>query len=148
MQKILTRYPDGKKASAVLPLLHLAQRQNSGHISPDVIEYLATLLPLSTIKIQEVVSFYSMFYQKPVGKYLIQICGTTPCMLRGSENLQQICYKKLGIKNHETTTDGNFTLVEVECLGACTGAPVVQINDNYYENLTEDSLVQLLETLS
>ena len=133
---IVARYPEGRQASASLALLDLAQRQNGGWLSRDAIEYVADYLEIAPIRVHEVATFYSMFNLKPVGKFFIQVCRTTPCWLCGSDDLTRICRDKLGIEKGETTEDGLFTLVEVECLGACANAPMVQINDDYYEDLT------------
>ncbi len=145
--KILTRYPIDRKKSAILPLLHLAQKQNQNYISDDVMIYLAKFLDMPVVKIKEVVSFYSMFNQKKVGKYLVQICSTLPCMLRNSEELEQVCKKKFGVPFGEITSDNLFTFTKVECLGDCTNAPVVQINDDYYNNLNGDKILNLLNSL-
>ena len=144
---IIKKYPEGRERSAVLPLLDMAQRQNGGWLSVDVMEYVADMIDTPYIRVYEVATFYSMFNLKPVGKYHIQICGTTPCWLRGAEDIKHACEKSLKIKCKETTKDGLFTLSEVECLGACVNAPVVQINDDYYEDLTPDSMNVLLKKL-
>jgi len=136
---IIKRYPEGKQASAILPLFELAQRQCGGWLPKAAIEKITQLLSLPTIRGYEVATFYTMFNLKPVGKNHVQICGTTPCMLRGSEDLTKLCQKRLNIGVNETTIDGLFTLSEVECLGACVNAPVVQINNDYYEDLNEES---------
>jgi NADH-quinone oxidoreductase subunit E len=147
-KNIISKYPKGREASAVLPLLDLAQRQNGGWLAKQSIEYVAEMLSMPYIRTMEVASFYTMFNLKPVGKYHVQVCGTTPCMLRGAEDIMQKCKKTLGISKGETSEDGMFTLSEVECLGACVDAPVVQINDDYYENLTPESLEEILNKLS
>ncbi len=144
---IVARYPEGRQASAVIALLDLAQRQNGGWLSGEAIEYVADYLDIAPIRVHEVATFYSMFNLKPVGKYFIQVCRTTPCWLCGSDDLTQLCRDKLGIEKGETTEDGLFTLVEVECLGACANAPMVQINDDYYEDLTAERLAKVLEAL-
>lgn len=147
IDEILEKYPPNFKQSAVLPLLEMAQRQNEGWISKSVIETVAEKLNMPFMRVYEIVTFYSMFNLKPIGKYLIQFCRTTPCWLRGSDDVQSACKKHLNIDIGDTTQDGIFTLKEVECLGACVNAPVVQINDDYHENLDSDSMVSLLETL-
>jgi NADH-quinone oxidoreductase E subunit len=147
VKKIIAKYPSGKQKSAVMPLLDLAQRQNDNFISKDIIEHIAELLELAPIQVYEVASFYSMYNLKPVGKYLIQVCGTTPCMLRGAEDLIRVCKEQLGIDREETSEDKLFTLKEVECLGACTNAPMVQINDDYYEDLSPAIFTKLLNDL-
>jgi NADH-quinone oxidoreductase subunit E len=146
-EEILAKYPKTKGKSAMLPLLDLAQRQNDNHLAPEVIEYVASFLDTPAIKAYEVASFYTMFNTKPVGKYLLQFCITTPCWLRGSDELEQAITKHLGIKFGETTADEKFTLMKVECLGACVDAPIVQINDDYYENLTATKLIEVIEKL-
>ena len=145
--KILKKYPATRKKSAVMPLLDLAQRQNSNHISGEIIEYVSNIIDLPEIRVYEVATFYTMYNLKPVGKYLLQICGTTPCMLRGSEELIKFCKEKFGISREETSEDGYFTLKEVECLGACVNAPVVQINDDYFEDLNVKTFEKVLEDL-
>lgn len=145
--EILGKYPKDRKASAILPLLELAQRQCGGWLPRSAIETVTTMLQVPLIRGYEVATFYTLFNLKPVGKYHIQVCGTPPCMLRGSDELLKTCKRTLGIECGETTQDGQFTLTEVECLCACINAPVVQINDTYHENLTESSLATLLKEL-
>jgi len=147
INEILKRYPEGRQASAILPLFDLAQRQCGGWLPSSAIEHVCKILALSAIRGFEVATFYSMFNLKPVGKYHLQVCGTTPCMLAGSEKLMRTCQKRLKIECGETTKDGLFTLNEVECIGACVNAPVIQINDDYYEDLSEESLLKLLKDL-
>lgn len=148
VQDIFQKYPKGREKSAMLPLLDLAQRQNGGYLTVDVIEYVANLINVPYMRAYEVATFYSMFYLKPVGKYHIQVCGTTPCWLRGASDLVKICEKQIGIKVSETSKDGKFSLSEVECLGACINAPMVQINDDYYEDLDEDKMIKLIDKLN
>ena len=143
----VTHYPEGRQASAVMALLDLAQRQNDGWLSPEAIEYVANTLEMAPIRVYEVASFYSMYNTKPVGRHLVQVCRTTPCWLRGAAGLTDTCRDQLGIGLGETTGDGQFTLVEVECLGACANAPVVQIGDDYYEDLSPERLSVLLGDL-
>ena len=145
---IVARYPEGRQASATIALLDIAQRQNGGWLSGEAIEYVAGYLDVAPIRVHEVATFYSMFNLKPVGKYFIQVCRTTPCWLCGSDDLTNLCRDKLGIGKGETTEDGLFTLVEVECLGACANAPMVQINDDYYEDLTAERLSEILDALA
>lgn len=145
--EILAKYPTNRKKSAVMPLLDLAQRQNSNYISREVIEEVARILEIAEIRVYEVASFYTMYNLKPVGKYLVQFCKTTPCMLRGIDDLIKATKNKLGIDIDETTQDGLFTLKEVECLGACVNAPVIQINDDYFEDLTKENFFQILDDL-
>jgi NADH-quinone oxidoreductase subunit E len=147
VEKILAKYPSQRKKSAVMPLLDLAQRQNQNWISKDVIAEIAARLEMPEIKVYEVASFYTMYNLKPVGKYLLQFCKTTPCMLRGIDKIIKDCKEKLGIEMDETTLDGVFTLKAVECLGACVNAPVVQINDDFAEDLTSENFLKILEDL-
>lgn len=147
-QAIIARYPEGRQASAVLPLLDLAQRQCGNWLPRAALEYVAQFLGLPFLRVHEVASFYTMFNLQPVGENLVQICRTTPCWLKGSESVTNICRARLGIGPGETTPDGKFTLKEVECLGACVNAPVVQINDDYYEDLTPLRFEKILEDLA
>jgi NADH-quinone oxidoreductase E subunit len=144
---ILKKYPENRKKSAVMPLLDLAQRQNANHITKEIISYIASMLDMAEIRVYEVATFYSMYNLKPVGKYLLQICGTTPCMLRGSADLIKLCKEKFNIGLNETSNDEYFTLKEVECLGACVNAPMVQINDDYYEDLNVENFEAILNNL-
>ena len=146
-KKIIQKYPLGRQQSAVIPLLDLAQRQNKGWLNKKAIEKVAETLSMSFIRVLEVATFYSMFNLEPVGKYFIQICRTTPCWLRGSDKLSEVAKKVTGCSIGQTSEDKKFTFVEVECLGACCNAPMVQINDNYYEDLNEDNFRNLLEDL-
>jgi len=145
---IISQYPEGRQESAVLPLLDIAQRQNGNWLSLSSMDYVASFLGMPPVRVYEVASFYTMFNLKPVGEYLIQVCTTTPCWLRGSDMIVQVCKDKLGIGIGDTTKDGKFTWVEVECLGACVNAPVVQINDDYYENLTVESMSKIIDDLA
>ena len=147
-KKIMAKYPAGKQASALVPLLDLAQRQNGNWLPRSAIAYVAELLEVPAIRAFEVATFYTMFNLEPVGKYLIQLCRTTPCWLAGGEAIAQACQVRLGIKVGETTPDKMFTLKEVECLGACVNAPVMQINDDTYENLTPDGVVRIIDALA
>lgn len=147
-KKHIAKYPKGKQRSALLPLLHLAQKQNDNWLPREAMEYVADFLELPAIKVYEVATFYTMFNLKPVGKNFIQVCRTTPCWLRGSDDITNSCKKKLGIGLGETTKDGNFTLVEVECLGACVNAPMVQINDDYFEDLTVENFEKIIDDLA
>ena len=150
---IVGRYPPGRQQSAVIPLLDIAQRQigaetrTQGWLPIPVIEYVAGYLGMPYIRAYEVATFYTMFNLAPVGRFHVQVCGTTPCMLRGAEDLIHACKAK-GMRKGHTTEDGLFTLTEVECLGACANAPMVQINDDNYEDLTAESLTGILETLA
>ena len=147
VDKIFAKYPDEQKVSAVMPLLDLAMRQIGGWITESAMRYISNLINVPYIRVYEVASFYSMFNLEPIGKNFIQICTTTSCWLRGSDDILKLCKKHLSIENNQTTKDGLFTLKEVECLGACVNAPMIQINDNYYEDLNKDSLLNILNKL-
>ena len=150
---VIGRYPPGRQYSAIIPLLDLAQRQvgaetsTQGWLPIPVIEFVAAQLDMPYIRAYEVATFYTMFNLRPVGRYHVQVCGTTPCMLRGSDDVMAACKAK-GLKKGGTTEDGLFTLSEVECLGACANAPMVQINDDNYEDLTFESMTAILEALA
>ena len=150
---VIGRYPPGRQHSAIIPLLDLAQRQigaetnTQGWLPIPVIEYVAAYLNMPFVRAYEVATFYTMFNLAPVGRHHVQVCGTTPCMLRGSEDLIAACKAK-GMRKGHTTEDGLFTLNEVECLGACANAPMVQINDDNYEDLTFDSMTAILDALA
>jgi len=145
--EIVGRYPEDREASAVMPLLDLAQRQNGGWLPPPAVEYVADYLGMPHIRVYEVVTFYSMFNLKPVGRNQVKVCTTTPCWLRGSAEVLDACRETLGIDLDETSEDGEFTLTEVECIGACVNAPVIQINDDYYEDLDGARTAALLDLL-
>ena len=147
IESLINKYPMGKKASAILPVLDLAQRQNDNWLSLAAIKVVSEILEMPMVKILEVVTFYTMYNLSPVGKHVLQVCTTTPCWLRGSDQIYKSCKEKLGINFGETTKDREFTLVEVECLGACANAPVVQINDDYYEDLDKESIKKIIEKL-
>ena len=147
IKEIINKYPQGKKQSAILPVLDIAQRQNNGWLSKQAIEKVAETLSVSLIRVMEIATFYSMFNLEPIGKYFIQMCRTTPCWLRGSDNLMKIAKEITGCEVGETSKDNLFTLVEVECLGACCNAPMVQINDDYYEDLDDNNFKELLFNL-
>lgn len=147
-QEFIAKYPEGRQQSAVMPLLDLAQRQNQNWLSREAIEYVGDYLSVPYMRVLEVASFYTMYNLKPVGEHFLQLCRTTTCWLRGSDNLMDVCKDKLGIGNGETTADGKFTLLEVECLGACTNAPVIQINDDFFEDLDKENLTVLLDKLA
>ena len=146
-QTIVARYPEGRQQSAVIPLLDLAQRQAGGWLPTEVIEYVANYLDMPKIRVLEVATFYSMFNLEPVGENFVQLCRTTPCWLRGSDDLRAVAKDVTGCGLGETSADGKFTVVEVECLGACCNAPMVQINDEYYEDLTAENFRSVLEAL-
>ena len=145
VQEIIARYPDGKQKSALIPLLHMAQDENSGWLSTDAMDYVASLLDIQPIEVYEVATFYSMYNLKPVGKYLFEVCQTGPCMLRGSDNIIEYIQQKLNIKNGETTADGLFTLKTVECLGACGYAPMMQLGKFYKEHLTKEKVDVIID---
>lgn len=147
-KRIIAKYPPGRQASAVMPLLDLAQRQHGGWLPRAAIEYVADLLTMPSIRVWEVATFYTMYNLKPVGKHLVQVCTTTPCWLMGSDEVVAACRRKLGIGFGETTPDGLFTLLEVECLGACVNGPMIQINDDYYEDLDGPRTEALLDALA
>lgn len=141
----IAKYPDGKQQSAVMPILDLAQRQNGGWLTKEIMEYVADYLNMPPMRVMEVATFYTMYNHKPMGKHHIQVCGTTPCWLRGSDEIMAACKKHLGIEKGQTTEDGMFTLSEVECAGACVNAPVAAIGDDYFEDLTAENVIELLE---
>lgn len=143
-EAVLQRYPE--RQAAMLPTLWLAQQQN-GWISTEVMEYVASLLEVPASKVYEVVTFYTMFYQRPVGKYHFQVCRTLSCQLRGAESITEHLQSRLGIGLGETSPDGRFTLSEVECLGSCGTAPMLQLNNDYHEDLTPEKLDRLIESL-
>ena len=147
VQNIIKKYPLGREQSAVIPLLDLAQLQNNGWLSKKAIEKVAETLSMSYIRVLEVATFYSMFNLKPVGQNFIQICRTTPCWLRGSDKLLKIAKEFTGTNLGEITKDKKFTVVEVECLGACCNSPMVQINDDYFEDLNEENFKKILSNL-
>jgi NADH-quinone oxidoreductase subunit E len=146
-KKHIAKYPAGRQASAVMPLLWLAQYQE-GWVSRAAMDVVAGMLEMAPIRVYEVATFYTMFHLAPVGKWHLQVCRTTPCWLRGSDGLTDMCKKKLGVDLHGTSADGQFTIMEVECLGACVNAPMVQINDDFYEDLTPESLAKVLDELA
>jgi len=143
--KILAKYPNNYKQSGIIPLLDLAQRQHGGWLPVAAMDKVAQIVGSDPSQVYEVASFYTMFNREKVGKYFLQLCGTTPCMICGSEDIKQTIEKHLGIKEGETTKDGLFTLREVECLGSCANAPMIQMNDDYYECLTPQTTIELLE---
>lgn len=146
-KQIIARYPQGRQHSAVLPLLDLAQRQNDGHASDAVVDAIAAMIGMPRIRVMEVATFYTMFHRKPVGKFHLQCCTTTPCWLRGSSEVVDAIRKHTGIDFGETTKDGVFSMIEVECLGGCVNAPIVQINDDFFEDLDAASMVKILKAL-
>jgi NADH-quinone oxidoreductase E subunit len=144
---VIAKYPPGRQASAVLALLDLAQRQNGNWLPIAAMNCVAEMLAMAPIRVYEIATFYTMFNLRPVGRHFFQICTTTPCWLRGSDEVVRACEKKLGITVGETTPDGLFSLKEVECLGACVNAPVIQVNDDYYEDLDAASTGKLIDDL-
>ena len=142
----IAKYPEGRQASAVLPLLWQAQKQGGGWLSEPAIRCVADMLGMPYMRALEVATFYSMFNLSPVGKYFVQLCGTTPCWLRGSDDLKAVCRRQIG-EPGDISEDGKLSWIEVECLGACVNAPMVQINDDFYEDLTADTFERLLEDL-
>ena len=145
VQRIISFYPEGKQKSAVIPVLHLAQQEFGGWLSPEAMDYVASILGLQPIEVYEVATFYSMYNLKPVGKYMFEVCQTGPCMINGSDDIIKYIYDKLGIKPGETTADGMFTLKTVECLGACGYAPMMQLGKNYREHLTKEKVDTIIE---
>ena len=150
--KIIARYPAGKQASAVIPLLYVAQRQmgrltGSAWVPRVAMDVIGERLSMPPIRVYEVATFYFMFNMKPIGRFHLQLCGTTPCMLRGSDDVMRACHDAAHVKVGQTSEDGLFTLTEVECLGACVNAPVLQVDDDYYEDLDYDRTVALIEAL-
>jgi NADH-quinone oxidoreductase subunit E len=143
----MAMYPAGRQQSAVIPILWKAQEQCGGWLPQKAIEATAELLGMAKIRVLEVATFYTMFNLSPVGKFNVQLCGTTPCVLRGADELKKVCRKMIGEQDH-VTNDGLFSWTEVECLGACVNAPMVQINYDYYEDLTADSLSRILNDMS
>ena len=141
----IAKYPPGRQASAVLPLLDLAQRQHDNWLPRAAMDHVAALLDMAPIRVYEVATFYTMFNLSPVGRHFFQICTTTPCWLRGSDEVVKTCEEKLGIRFGETSADGLFTMREVECLGCCVNAPVIQVNDDVYEDLDAKTTAQLID---
>jgi len=142
----IRKYPNGKQASAVIPLLWRAQEQHHGWLPEPALRAVAEMLDMATIRVFEVATFYTMFNLSPVGKYFVQLCGTTPCWLRGADDLKEVCRRVIG-KQNQVTEDGMLSWLEVECIGSCTNAPMVQINKDYYEDLTAASFEKLLGDL-
>jgi NADH-quinone oxidoreductase subunit E len=138
--ELISRYPEGKQKSAILPVLHLAQEHFGGWLSPEVMDYVAQLLHILPVEVYEVATFYSMYNLKPVGKYVFEVCQTGPCMINGSDDIIQYVKKTLNINVGETTHDGMFTLKTVECLGACGYAPMMQLGKSYREHLTKEKI--------
>ena len=147
VEDILKKYPKKNKKSAVMPLLYLAQKQNHNWIPLAAIKYIAKYLSMPYISVYEVATFYTMYNLSPVGKYFIQVCTTTPCLLRGADKIVKICKEKISPNESEISKKGDCSWMEVECLGACVSAPMMQINDDYYEDLDEKSTREILDSL-
>jgi|TARA_B110001450_G_scaffold6429_1_gene6608 NADH-quinone oxidoreductase subunit E len=144
---IIAKYPEGKQQSAVMALLYIAQKQNSNWIPLAAMKYIGKFLEMPYIKVYEVATFYSMYNLAPVGKHFIQICTTTPCMLRGANKLVEACKEKISINESELSKDKDCSWIEVECLGACVNAPMMQINDDYYEDLDKEKTLKILDKI-
>ncbi len=145
---VIAKYPEGRQASAMLPLLDLAQRQHDNWLPRAAMDYIADMLEVPRMRAYEVATFYTMFNKQPVAEHFIQLCTTTPCWLRGSDDIKKVCHSKLGIHPGQTSADGKFALVEVECLGACVNAPMVQVNDDFYEDLDAPLMEKLIDDLA
>ena len=145
-QTIISRYPEGKQKSALLPILHLAQAEFGGWLSPETMDYVASLLKIRPVEVFEVASFYTMYNLKPMGKCVLEVCQTSSCWLNGAEDIVKYIEKKLNIKVGETTKDGMFSLKVAECLGSCGTAPMLQCGASYHENLTYEKVDAILET--
>jgi NADH-quinone oxidoreductase E subunit len=146
-EAIIAKYPPGRQASAVMPLLDLAQRQGGGWLPQAAMDYVAQLLNMPVIRVYEVATFYTMYNLKPVGRHHVQVCTNVSCWLRGSDDILKLCSEAFGVGVGGTSSDGEFTLSEVECLGACVNAPVVQIGDDYFEDLSPETMAAILEAL-
>ena len=144
---IMEKYPNDRKASAVMPLLDLAQREAGGWLPVSALETVADKVGLAYMRVLEIASFYTMYNLKPVGKWHLQLCGTTPCWLRGSDDILKAIFDTLKLKPNETSKNGEFTLTPVECLGACVNAPILQVNDDFYEDLDYESTKKLINSL-
>jgi NADH dehydrogenase (ubiquinone) flavoprotein 2 len=147
IEMILRRYPEQYRRAALLPLLHLAQRQNNNWLPFAAMNCVAEVLEIPAMRVYEVATFYSMFNREPVGKWHLQVCTTTPCQLRGSDEVLKVCKEELGIEVGESSKDGKFTLEEVECAGACVNAPVMAINQDYYEDLTVENTRKIIKAM-
>ena len=146
-KKIIKNYPEGKQQSAVMPLLYLAQKQNDNWIPLVAMKYIAKFINIPYIKVYEVATFYTMYNLSPVGKYFFQICTTTPCMIRGAYDIVNLCKKKISDKENQLSKDNNCSWIEVECLGACINAPMMQINDDYYEDLNIEKTEKIINQI-
>ena len=146
-EEILKRYPKKNKKSAVMPFLYLAQKQNDNWIPLAAMKYIAKLLSIPYISVYEVATFYTMYNLSPVGKHFVQVCTTSPCLIRGADKIVKLCKEKISPNENEVSNKSNCSWMEVECLGACVSAPMIQINDNYYEDLDEKSTAEILDSL-
>ena len=146
-KKIIAKYPKGKQQSAVMALLYIAQKQNDNWIPLAAMKYIAKFLDMPYIKVYEVATFYTMYNLAPVGKHFVQVCTTTPCLIRGADKIVKLCKEKISPKENEISKKGSCSWMEVECLGACVSAPMIQINENYYEDLDEKSTIEILDSL-
>ena len=146
-RKVIKKYPDGKQQSAVMSLLYLAQKQNNNWIPLAAIKYIGKLLEMPYIKVYEVATFYTMYNLTPVGHHFIQVCTTTPCMIRGAYKLVEACKEKISPNENELSKDNNCSWMEVECLGACVNAPMIQINDDYYEDLDKEKTLKIIDQI-
>ena len=146
-EEILKKYPKKNKKSAVMPFLYLAQRQNNNWIPLAGLKYIAKYLSMPYISVYEIATFYTMYNLAPVGKHFVQVCTTTPCLIRGADKIVKLCKEKISLNENEVSNKSNCSWMEVECLGACVSAPMIQINDNYYEDLDEESFKKLLLNL-
>ena len=147
-KKIISNYPDEKKQSAVMALLYIAQRQNNNWIPLSAMKYIAKFLDMPYIKVYEVATFYTMYNLAPVGQYFFQVCTTTPCMIRGAYKLVDVCKKKISKDESKISKDGKFSWLEVECLGACVNSPMIQINEDYFEDLDPDKLEKIIDKIN
>ena len=145
--KIVLKYPEGKQQSAVMALLYIAQKQNDNWIPLAAMKYIAKFLKMPYIKVYEVATFYTMYNLSPVGKYFVQVCTTTPCMIRGANKIVEACKEKISNKENELLNDKNCSWMEVECLGACVNAPMMQINDDYYEDLDKEKAIEIFDKI-
>ncbi len=146
-KNVILKYPEGKQQSAVMPLLYIAQKQNNNWIPLAAMKYIAKFLSMPYIKVYEVATFYTMYNLSPVGKYFFQVCTTTPCMLRGAYQLVDVCKKKISENECKVSDNGKLSWMEVECLGACVNAPMLQINDNYFEDLDPQKLEKIINQI-
>ncbi len=147
VEEILNKYPKKNKRSAVMPLLYLAQKQNKNWIPLAAMKYIAKLLSIPYISVYEVATFYTMYNLAPVGKHFVQVCTTTPCLIRGADKIVKLCKEKISPNENDISKNGNCSWMEVECLGACVSAPMMQVNENYYEDLDEKNTAKILDSL-